>query len=699
MNCSESIEGYRRAAVIFVLLGLAWGPIGCSREPTIEALRSPDSVESQRDLDPRRPRYAVVESLRADLAAKRHPADGSGSATLEILAVGSGAADAPGAKIAEGNELRAGGLGRFLLTWTAGPLGLAEGGALYLQVSPFWGWSTPQVENPEAPGFTVVTTDAQGVSLRTETLDRQLLVAHVEGRSLEVGETIHLRYGAGPALARVDRFAEAEERVWLAVDGDGDGVRGLLIDPPTVEIGPGPAARLVAFLPSTARPKTSVNLHVSLLDRWGNAGIRADGVIRIEGQESEPIEHFMSLQDDGTVIVPWTTGEPGLEQLVVTFSGDEHGRSAPPPQTLRVESNPMWVAESPSPIFWGDLQVHSNRSDGTGLPADLYVYGRDVARLDVMSVTDHDHWGLRFLDQDEDGWQGIQSVTEDFHQPSRFVTVRGFEWTNWIHGHRHVLVFDDLPLPMFSSLDEACDHPQELWDALRGRQALTIAHHSAGGPIAIDWTIEPDPVLEPVTEVVSVHGSSEAEDSPRVIHQPVAGNFVRQAALGRGFRLGLIGSTDGHDGHPGLAHLAGPSGGLVAILAEDLTRPGVLDALRRRRAYATSGPRVILRALLAGFRMGAEIPVAGGRAQSGSGSLPGHGDQSLWVYAAAPVELERIDIIEPGSVESVPCGQKTCSFSLQLDSLTSGGFLYLRAVQRDSHFAISSPFFFVEAEP
>ena len=31
--------------------------------------------------------------------------------------------------------------------------------------------------------------------------------------------------------------------------------------------------------------------------------------------------------------------------------------------------------------------------------------------------------------------------------------------------------------------------------------------HSAGGPIATDWTFPPDPVLEPVTEVVSVHGS------------------------------------------------------------------------------------------------------------------------------------------------------------------------------------------------
>ncbi|HVH16662.1 MAG TPA: DUF3604 domain-containing protein, partial [Myxococcota bacterium] len=35
-----------------------------------------------------------------------------------------------------------------------------------------------------------------------------------------------------------------------------------------------------------------------------------------------------------------------------------------------------------------------------------------------------------------------------------------------------------------------------------------------------------------------------------------------------------------------------PMGGLAAILADDLTREGVLAALRARRVYATNGPRM-----------------------------------------------------------------------------------------------------------
>ena len=68
---------------------------------------------------------------------------------------------------------------------------------------------------------------------------------------------------------------------------------------------------------------------------------------------------------------------------------------------------------------------------------------------------------------------------------------------------------------LLDSVDPAFDTPQKLWDALRGQPALTITHHTAGGPIAANWSIPPDPALEPVTEVASVHGSSEAPDSPR----------------------------------------------------------------------------------------------------------------------------------------------------------------------------------------
>ena len=106
------------------------------------------------------------------------------------------------------------------------------------------------------------------------------------------------------------------------------------------------------------------------------------------------------------------------------------------------------------------------------------------------------------------------------------------------------------------NVEHEVDFIKSTFKDLTGRQALTFAHHSAGGPIATNWDYPPDPELEPVTEVVSVHGSSEAPDTPLMIYSPAPGNFVRDV-LDRGFRLGLVGSGDGHDGHPGLAQPAG----------------------------------------------------------------------------------------------------------------------------------------------
>jgi hypothetical protein len=350
------------------------------------------------------------------------------------------------------------------------------------------------------------------------------------------------------------------------------------------------------------------------------------------------------------------------------------------PGGLDAESNPMVVSAELPRVLWGDLQIHSNYSDGTGIPEDLYDYARNVAALDLAAVTDHDHWGTPFLDQSPALWEEIVQQTGRAHEPGRFVTLLGYEWTSWIHGHRHVL-FGGAAGELLSSIDPRYDTPQELWAGLRDRDALTLAHHSAGDPVAIDWSVPPDQALETVTEIVSVHGSSEAADSPFPVNGALAGNHVRDA-LDRGYRLGFVGSGDGHDGHPGLAHLGARTGGLAAILSEELTRPAVLEALRARRTYATSGPRILLAATLGGHPMGAVLPVPERPA-------------ALEVRVVAPRSLARIDLVRSGKVmESISGeGRRELVFERTLRDLSSGEYLYVRVIQEDGGLAWSSPFF------
>jgi hypothetical protein len=216
---------------------------------------------------------------------------------------------------------------------------------------------------------------------------------------------------------------------------------------------------------------------------------------------------------------------------------------------------------------------------------------------------------------------------------------------------------------------------------------LTFAHHSAGAPIATNWAFAPDPVLEPVTEIVSVHGSSEALDSPGLIGGPIAGNFVRDT-LDHGYRFGFIGSGDSHDGHPGLVHLQAPPahGGLAAILAEDNTREAVLDALRARRVYATNGARIWLNVELDGEPMGSALQEPARTRE-----------QQLRIEAAGTAPIAHVDIIRSGEVtRSVgTSGRHEWDTTESIRALGRGDYVYVRVVQEDGRAAWSSPIYVV----
>jgi hypothetical protein len=405
-------------------------------------------------------------------------------------------------------------------------------------------------------------------------------------------------------------------------------------------------------------------------------GAVLEGALDVRGAEDMALPTGIRLGDGGSATVTVTVPQDGIHRLQIRTADG-----------LEAETNPLEVSASAPRILWADFHGHSNYSDGTGLPEDYYRYARDVAALDVAALSDHDHWGLEFLDAHPALWRELRDVTRRMNEPGRFVTLLAFEWTSWAWGHRHVVYFTD-DGPLLSSLAEATDHPTELWRALDGQTAVTIAHHPAGGPIAIDWSIPPDPRFEPVTEVSSVHGSSEAEDSPQRIYSPVAGHFVRDA-LARGYRLGFVGSGDSHDGHPGLPQLVAGAGGLAAVLSEERTREGVLAALRGRKTYATNGARIILRFSLDDTPMGGTLPAA----------APDAADHAVAVRVIGTAPLERIDLVRSGSVAvtAEADGEREASWTTAIPRLAEGEYAYVRVVQRDGGLAWSSPIYAAES--
>jgi hypothetical protein len=658
------------------VLGCAWLLVAATascdgaREPVADPeIEEISWVSEQERADgPPHARWDMVSQLREDLASERHPSDGGGRAWLELAEDGSG------------DRAVAGRSGSWTVLYEAGPLGITEGGAIGLQVSPFWGWSTPQTQHPQRLGYTTVEYagpgEPRGLELEAATWGDQLLGITVAGRGLEPGERVRIHYGAGPAGATADRYAEEAARLWIGVDGDGDGVRGLLPDSPSVTVDPDAPAGLILTLPGTLRPGERGRLTVAAVDASGNVATELIGEVTLEvlppGLELDT-RLRLGPGDGGRGSLRFTAPDEGLFQVRATG-----------PEGLLGQSNPVLVSAQVPRVHFGDVHGHSAISDGTGSPEAYYRYARDVAGLDFAALTDHDHWGMRFLDAEPELWELIVGTGQRFHEPGAFVTLLGYEWTSWIHGHRHVLFFGD-QAQVYSSLDPRYEHPQGLWDALRGQPAITIPHHSGGGPIPTDWSIPPDPEIEPLVEVASVHGISEAADAPGAIYSPVAGSFARDA-LDMGYGLGFIGGGDSHDGHPGLAWLASNQGGLVAVLDAELSREGIHEAFQSRRVYATNGARTLLFTTLDGEPMGSRISPA----QQGE----------LVLFAVGDAPLHGVEIIRSGAIsERIPAdSERMVQATIALEDLSAGEYLYVRVLQKNGGVAVSSPFF-VGAEP
>lgn len=648
-----------------LVCALSWLAFTCGGEPEREAAQpatpADPALAARRPGDPPTARRETLDGLRQAARAPRHPSDGGGRAWLE-----------PDSTI----PAQAGSSGRWTITYETGPLGIEVGGFVRLTVPYFWWyWSPAQTSDPEAPGYTVSECAAEGVTLEEREAPQGLEFV-VRGRALAAGERVRLVYGAGSALAAADRYAERESRFWLAVDGDGDGTARVLPDSPAVDVEPGPPRRLSVVWPSTAEPGETVTLRLAFLDASGSRGAPFVGAVKLLALPEElelPESVSFTAEDRGLKQLDIVVQAKGVYRLVAQGVGAEG--------ELQAYANPLVVEPGVAPVRWGDLHGHSGLSDGTGTPEDYLSYARDVAGLDAVCLTDHDHWGMLPLDESPELWARIRAATEQAYEPGRFVSVLGYEWTNWVHGHRHVLYFGDEG-EVLSSIDERYETPAQLWDALRGQPAMTFAHHSAGGPIATNWEFPPDPELEPVTEVASVHGASEAADAPSRIYDPLAGNFVRDV-LDKGHVLGFIGSGDSHDGHPGLAHLAGPNmGGVAALLTRDLTRAGVRAALQERRCYATNGPRIVLRVALDGQRMGSRV-------------APKAGKTLLYVRAVACAPIATIELVRAGRVVETLPGKSHWDVEAAFEpaDLVAGEYLYVRVVQEDGGAAWSSPFF------
>ncbi len=559
-------------------------------------------------------------------------------------------------------------IGDFRVTFTVGESGIAAGGFVMLQISPWWGWSQPQTNMPEAPGYTAVETSFSDPSLHVYTLPLNRVVVYSGDRDFMPGEKIIFSYGNG---AIVDRFAEREELFQVFVDADGDGHSAGIADPPSLHIKAGEPAWLNVTAPSQVVPRETIEIRAAPLDKRGNWSEFPAGKytlsVRRNGQVSGTFTK--NIKDAGKTIT--FTYLPDLEGI---YFFHVEG-----PAKLQGRSNVMHCQKDNRKLklYFGDIHGHSRLSDGTGTPEDFYTYARTVSGLDIAALTDHaDHGTIPIKGN---VWSRIRRAANNAYEPGHFVTFLGFEWTNWEYGHRNVY-FRDGDGPVYRSVDTESDTPQKLWNLLEKHEAMTIAHHTGGGPVPTDWNVKPG-AKEWLVEISSIHGTSEYYGGESMIYRPVKGAFVRDALM-RGYRLGIIGSGDTHDGHPGQRTLGAAVSGLVGVYSPGLTREDIWDAFQQRHVYATSGPKIILDFRAADSQMGSEVTWTSSR-----GPVP------LAVKAIGCDEIVSVEIIRNGEkiFEEKADGVFVHYFLKDPQPPPGTSWYYARVLQKDGNMAWSSP--------
>jgi len=260
-------------------------------------------------------------------------------------------------------------------------------------------------------------------------------------------------------------------------------------------------------------------------------------------------------------------------------------------------------------IYFGDLHVMSGEGIITSALRDTrqaYAWGRDVAGLDFCVVTNN----VRT-------WEEDLFIDDKFDEPGKFVTIPACE-IGFAIGHKNVYFPDTgvaRPAPNSSGVEE-------LFASLEGRTALVIPHHTnvhSESSRRTFWTEHDfsthNPRFERLIEMSQNRGSFERETVGGNIYCGGLGSSV-WSALQRGMKVGFVGGTDTHRGLPGewRSPLAGLDsdeclsvGGLTAVIASDLTREAIWDALWNRRCYATQGQRTLLNFALDEYPLGSVI--------------------------------------------------------------------------------------------
>lgn len=331
-------------------------------------------------------------------------------------------------------------------------------------------------------------------------------------------------------------------------------------------------------------------------------------------------------------------------------------------------------------IFRGDMHRHTDISTDfkyDGSLFEVYRYALDAAGFDYVAPTDHQTG----FDQEYSWWQN-QKYVDLFHMPGVFVPLFGYERSvRFPNGHRNVIWakrgFRTLPIPPEEAAGK--EGAKKLYANLRQTGGISMPHSMATDQ-GTDWR-DNDPELEPLVEIYQGYRASyEYEGAPKAateLNQQAQKSGWQPSgffwnALAKGYKLGVQASSDHWSTHISYA----------CLLVEGATREHLLDAIRKRHAYAATD-NIIL-----DFRAR-----AGGQEHIMGDAFRATAAPQLSVNAVGTATLKQIDLVKDKRfVYTTRPGTKSVRFTFTDTQKGPGeSWYYVRVLQEDGQIAWSSP--------
>ena len=526
---------------------------------------------------------------------------------------------------------RAGDWGEWTVRYTVGSRSIARGGALRVQLPKRWHqWDRNsarrlQTADPGLPFYISARCSRPDVTVRclvqNESPDEYAKGRHLglDGRSsryawvvqvdlpaqsLAEGDWLEVVYGDqrhGGRGFTPPLHVGSPERVRVAVDFEGGGDYELLAEDvlPWLHADPGDPVELVVTIPSTLVLGERADVGLVALDRLLNGvplpHLPIQLAVHEGGAELEhPTVHLGGAATLGATRAAFVPTRAGTLRLRATSAGGQlHGISNPATVT---------ATAPPKRIFWAELHSHSHFSaDATGAGDDHFRYARHVAAVDVYGNADHGQY------LNEADWQEIQRLNAEHHVPGRFVTLVGYEASHSSPVGHHNVFFRSDGGPLLHELNSTLE---DVWRSSVPGEVMTIPHGAGGvggseSALPAGWSESGAPfrlAREVYSDVYNFDKPLELGATDLTLLESSLPRGTVGSGWMSGERTGTIAASDNHSSQPGKAGL-----GLTAVLAPELTREAIFDAIAARRTYATTGSRILLDFRVAGELMGGEL--------------------------------------------------------------------------------------------